>query len=95
VPTGRTPRRTPGSRYSFSSADQAPRVVHRGLGDYVVTLPGTPKGGVAHVTPFDSNLRRCVVAGIRKTSVPQKVGVRCFRYEGAADDGKFTLAYER
>ena len=66
------------------------------VGVYKVTLEGIPLGGSAQVTPFGSGKRRCVVAGIRKTGLPQRITVRCFTADGSAPaDAKFTLSYTR
>jgi hypothetical protein len=47
------------------------------------------------VTAHGAKARHCSIGGIRTTSRPQVVGVRCFDFSGAAADAKFTLGYAR
>ena len=52
-------------------------------------------GGAAHVTPVGGGTARCNVSSIRTTSLPQKVGVRCWNTAGKPTDSRFTLSYLR
>ena len=86
---------TPDADYRFSSAGQASQVTRQGVGRYQATLPGMPLGGSAQVTAFGNNQRWCVASNIRKTGLPQRVGVRCFGSDGDPVDTRFTLAYAK
>jgi hypothetical protein len=86
---------TPDARYWFSTAGQAPRVTRQGTGSYTATLPGMPKGGGVQVTAQGGSARRCVVKSISLDTLPQRIGVRCYDFDGDPANAKFTLAYER
>jgi hypothetical protein len=85
----------PERRFRYSSAGQAGRLTRLRTGSYVATLPGMPLGGSAQVTALGRQARHCVVTSIERTTLPQRVGVRCFDLAGQARDTKFTLAYAR
>ena len=85
---------TPSTGFGFSSAGIKPRVARSARGVYSVKLDGMPLGGSAQVTAYGSGSRRCVVASIRRSSKPQRIGVRCFTADGSSlADAKFTLTY--
>lgn len=77
----------------FSSAGTAPTVARSGIGSYVITLAGMPKGGSAQVTPYLSGKARCNLTSIRDTGTPQRIGVHCYSPSGAAKDTRFSLTY--
>ena len=70
-------------------------VTRSGVGTYTVTLRGMPKGGSAQVTAAGMTRRACNLTGIRLTSLPQKVGVHCFKPNGDPVDSGFFLTYTR
>lgn len=88
---------TPGAAHSYSSAGHAATVKRTGVGTYMVTLRGMPKGGVAHVTAFglDGGGHLCQLTSIRTSGTPQKVGVQCYSLGGSLADSKFTLSYTK
>jgi hypothetical protein len=79
----------------FSTEGGTPTVVRNAKGRWTVTLPTMPKGGAAHVTPIGDGSVRCNVSSIRKNTLPQKIGVRCWNPAGQPANAKFTLAYVR
>lgn len=82
--------------YRYSSAGELPTVKRSGTGRYSVKLPGMPLGGSAEVSAYGSGERRCLVRSIRKSDLPQRIGVRCFTADGSDPaDAKFTLHYAR
>ena len=87
---------TPTSGYRFSTAGIAPRVQRTSRGVYFVKLEGQPLGGSAQVSAYGGGSKRCVIASIRTSDKPQRIGVRCFTADGSAlADAKFTLTYAR
>ena len=79
----------------FSSVGMAPHVTRSGVGRYVVTLPGMPKGGAAQVTPYGPGTSFCVLSSIRTVGTPEQVGVGCFKLNGDRVDTEFGLSYQR
>jgi hypothetical protein len=79
----------------FSTAGLTPHVTRSGVGRYLVTLPGMPRGGAAQVTPYGTGTSFCVLSSIRKVGTPQQVGVRCYKLNGDPVDSEFGLSYER
>jgi hypothetical protein len=79
------------------SADPAsrPHVRRLSKGRYLAKLPSMPLGGAVQVTPMGFGKGRCNVSGIRKTGAPQRIGVRCFKLNGAPLDTRFSLSYLR
>ena len=73
----------------------APHVTRSGVGRYLVTLPGMPKGGAAHVTAYGTGASFCALSSIRTAGTPEQVGVRCFKPNGDPVDSEFGLSYER
>ena len=69
------------------------RITRTAVGRYTIKLPGMHVGGSAQVTPYGSAARQCIVSSIVTSSLPQKVGVRCYDFSGNLRDAKFTLAY--
>jgi hypothetical protein len=86
---------TPDPLRRFSSAGLAPHVTRSGVGRYLVTLPGMPRGGAAQVTPYGTGASFCVLSSIRKVGTPQQVGVHCFKTNGDPVDSEFGLSYQR
>jgi hypothetical protein len=85
--------RTP-AEFRYSSVGGIPNLTRSGVGTYVVTLPGMPKGGLAHVTA-GPGADLCYLASIRTSDTPQKVGVTCRNLGGALSDAAFDLSYTR
>jgi hypothetical protein len=86
----------PDPNFTFSTVGAAPPSIHRsGPGTYLATLPGMRAGGGVQVTSYGAGKGRCVVASIRTSGSPQRVGVRCFNVAGHLQDTRFTLAYSR
>jgi hypothetical protein len=83
----------PAAAYRWSSVDGVPTVTRSAAGRYSVELPGQRLGGAALVTPTGLGTARCNVASIRTDALPQRIGVSCFDFVGAAADSAFTLAY--
>ena len=55
---------TPDTTYNYSSAGGFLSVDHQGVGAYVMTVPGVGKAdGVALVSGYEGDLRRCQVRG--------------------------------
>jgi hypothetical protein len=79
----------------FSSVGLAPHVTRSGVGRYLVTLPGMPKGGAAQVTAYGTGASFCALSSIRTAGTPEQVGVRCFKPNGDRVDSEFGLSYER
>jgi hypothetical protein len=84
---------TPAPAYRFSTA-MAPSIKRVVKGQYVISLPGMPRGGAAEVTAVGSGKSRCQLESI-STSTPQKVAVLCFAPNGSAVDSKFTFSYTK
>ena len=85
--------RTPGA-FRYSSEGTTPTLTRSGVGEYVVTFPGMPKGGVAHVTA-GPGADVCYLTKIRTNAAPQKVGVSCVTFGGAPADAAFDLSYTK
>jgi len=86
---------TPTAAYRYSSVAMTASVHRTGTGKYVATLNGMPKGGAAFATAVGTDKARCQLTSIRATGTPQKLGVACFKPNGAAVDSKFMLAYTK
>ncbi len=92
------PLRPAGSRlpaqFRYSSAGMAPSINRTAVGTYLVTLPGMPKGGAAHVTA-GPGADTCWLTSIRTNATPQRIGVACANLSGAAADAAFDLSYTK
>ena len=86
---------TPIPAYRYSNPAGAIHVTRTGLGRYVVRLDGMPLGGSAEVTAIGAPDKRCNLTGIRKSGLPQRIGVACFRANGEPADEPFSLNYAR
>ena len=85
----------PVAAFRYSSSGQAPNVIRLGVGSYQVKLPGQLLGGSAQVTAFGNDGNLCQLSSILKKGTTQKVGVSCFKPNGAAADSKFYLEFTR
>jgi len=83
----------PDPAYRWSAPRARSTVSRTNVGVYSVKLPSMPLGGAALVTPTGTGKARCVIASIRISAAPQRVGVRCFNIAGAPADAPFALAY--
>ncbi len=86
---------TPDAALRYSSVGMGATISRSGVGKYLATLSGMPKGGAAFVTAVGSDKAFCQLTSIRTSGTPQKVGVACFKPNGAAVDAKFMLAYTK
>jgi hypothetical protein len=91
----------PPADHRYASSGKTPRIERLGRGRYQVTLPGTPGGGSAQVTPVAVPNgsggwvpRHCIISSIAPRK-PQRVGVRCFNPTGALADSRFMLSYAK
>ena len=85
--------------YSYNSSHKTNSVTHKGLGRYLITLPGpTVTGantGTVKVSAYGSEAGSCQVASWSGTKSAQLVGVDCFTAAGAPQNRDFTIAYAR
>ncbi len=86
---------TPAAAFRYSSSGQNPTITRSGTGSYSVRLPGQMLGGSAQVTAFGDDKTMCQLSAIQKKSNPQRVGVLCFKPNGARADSKFYLTFTR
>jgi hypothetical protein len=86
---------TPDPQRRYSSVGAVSHVTRSGVGRYLVTLAGMPKGGAAQVTPYGTGTSFCVLSSIRTVGTPQQVGVSCFKLNGDRVDSEFGLSYQR
>ena len=82
----------PAPAFRYASTGGAATVARSGAGRYTVTLPGMPAGGTAQVTAVGPSDVMCQLSSVA-TSLPQRVGVRCFTPNGTSADSKFYLSY--
>jgi hypothetical protein len=85
----------PKAIFRYSTAGMTPTVTRSGTGDYRATLPGMPEGGVAHVTAYGDGKSGCQLESIRKSALPQRIGVLCDKPNGDPVDSKFYLTYTK
>ncbi|MEA2348120.1 MAG: hypothetical protein QOG62_1907 [Thermoleophilaceae bacterium] len=85
----------PDSSYRYAKPAGVASITRQGAGRYTVTLPSMPAGGAVKVTAYGANARTCQLGSIRTGGTPQRVQVRCFRFDGVPANSKFVLSYLR
>jgi hypothetical protein len=79
--------------WTGSAPAGTPTVKRIGKGRYVVKVPTMPLGGAVQVTAVD-DWKRCHASSVRKSSLPQRIEVRCFKSKGnEPGDAGFMLSY--
>ncbi len=83
------------SDYRFSAPAGTVHITRQGTGRYTVTFSAMPEGGAVLVSADTISARRCFVGSIDTAATPQKVTVRCIKFDGTPANSRFTIAYER
>jgi hypothetical protein len=85
--------------YDYNSSHKTNSVTHKGLGRYLVTLPGPAiKGantGTVKASAYGGGAGSCQIASWKGTKTAQLVGVDCFNSAGAPQNRDFTIEYAR
>jgi hypothetical protein len=87
---------TPSANFNWESNGHSVKVTRSSVGNYSVSLVGfNGLGGAAQITAYGSTKVRCQLSALATNGTTQKVGVRCFNYNGKPTDARYSLAFSR